>query len=262
MFEEKDLQRFIADAEASDDVFQKPFLYNVVFISSSPKRSIRLGNGVKALLHTYGNERVDFFGSDEIAIDTLPTGPYVLYQARLWQPWRVYNDTQSAFMVSLEPHLAHDSKYTVRTALESVSNVDIVVSSRLYARPTPDRPLSGLRVAAKDIFDIRGTRTSLSNKAYHDLYDERKRTASAISSLIEKGAIVLGKTRMNSLISKEDPTEAVDYQAPFNPRGDGCHSPAGSSSGSAAAIASYDWLDVAIGTDSESCIIINHSCFS
>ena len=68
---------------------------------------------------------------------------------------------------------------------------------------------------------------------------------------------MLGKTRMNSLISKEDPIEAVEYQAPFNFRGDGYQSPAGSSSGSAAAIASYGRLDVAIGTDCESCITFN-----
>lgn len=45
--------------------------------------------------------------------------------------------------------------------------------------------------------------------------------------------------------------EYIDYQAPWNPRADGYQSPGGSSSGSAAAIASYDWLDIAIGADSE-----------
>jgi len=52
------------------------------------------------------------------------------------------------------------------------------------------------------------------------------------------------------MISREDPVEAVDFQAPWNPRGDGYQSPVGSSSGSAAGIASYDWLDVTIGSDS------------
>ena len=51
------------------------------------------------------------------------------------------------------------------------------------------------------------------------------------------------------MIGKEEPTEAIDFPAPFNPRGDGYQSPAGSSSGSASAIAAYDWLDFAIGTD-------------
>lgn len=43
--------------------------------------------------------------------------------------------------------------------------------------------------------------------------------------------------------------DAVDYPTAFNPRGDGYQSPAGSSSGSAAAVAAYDWLDCALGTD-------------
>lgn len=51
------------------------------------------------------------------------------------------------------------------------------------------------------------------------------------------------------MISREEPTEAIDYRAPFNPRADRYQSPAGSSSGSAAAIAAYEWLDFTIGQD-------------
>jgi Asp-tRNA(Asn)/Glu-tRNA(Gln) amidotransferase A subunit family amidase len=51
------------------------------------------------------------------------------------------------------------------------------------------------------------------------------------------------------MIAREEPSDAVDFQTAFNPRGDGYQSPAGSSSGSAAAVASYGWLDCALGTD-------------
>ncbi|KAG9503352.1 hypothetical protein J7337_006197 [Fusarium musae] len=51
------------------------------------------------------------------------------------------------------------------------------------------------------------------------------------------------------MIAREEPMDAVDYPTAFNPRGDGYQSPAGSSSGSAVAVAAYDWLDCAIGTD-------------
>lgn len=70
-----------------------------------------------------------------------------------------------------------------------------------------------------------------------------------IQRLAEKGAEIVGTAKLSSMISWEEPSECTDYLAPFNPRGDGCQSPAGSSSGSAAAIASYEWLDYAIGTD-------------
>jgi hypothetical protein len=214
----------------------------VIFLSTHHDRSVTIGDGVEALLRYHGTQRIDFLSTNDLGPATLPTGPYVSYQKRLWQPWRVYHDRQSAFMVGLEPELAHESKH-VAHSLSQVPNAEIVVSSRLYAKKTPDRPLSGLRVAVKDAFDIKGVKTSLSDKAYHHLYPESSKTASAISDLVKRGAIVVGKTRLTSLISKEDPTEAVDYSAPFNARGDGYQSPA--------AIGSYSWLDVAIGTDSE-----------
>jgi len=39
------------------------------------------------------------------------------------------------------------------------------------------------------------------------------------------------------------------HQAPFNPRGDGYQTPAGSSKGAAAALSGYEWLDFAFATD-------------
>ena len=56
---------------------------------------------------------------------------------------------------------------------------------------------------------------------------------------------------MVSFAATEEPLECVGFQAPWNPRADGYQSPAGSSSGSGAAIASYPWLDIAIGSDSK-----------
>ena len=58
---------------------------------------------------------------------------------------------------------------------------------------------------------------------------------------------------MTSFAAAGEPLECADFQAPWNPRADGCQSPAGSSSGSAAAIASYPSLDVGIGSDSKHC---------
>lgn len=48
----------------------------------------------------------------------------------------------------------------------------------------------------------------------------------------------------------EHPTQSVDYQAPFNPRGDGYLIAGGSSGGNAAGVAAYDWLDLSICSDS------------
>jgi Asp-tRNA(Asn)/Glu-tRNA(Gln) amidotransferase A subunit family amidase len=116
---------------------------------------------------------------------------------------------------------------------------------------TEKQPLANLRVAVKDIFQIRGIRTSLSNRAYYELYPPATETAECVKLLIQGGANIVGTTKLASFAATEEPIECVVFQAPLNPRADGYQSPAGSSSGSSAAIASYPWLNIAIGSDSK-----------
>ncbi|KAK3208225.1 hypothetical protein GRF29_77g26546 [Pseudopithomyces chartarum] len=52
-----------------------------------------------------------------------------------------------------------------------------------------------------------------------------------------------------SLITHEEPAESADYFAAVNPRGDGYQSAWSSSGGSGASLASYDWLDFTLSTD-------------
>jgi Asp-tRNA(Asn)/Glu-tRNA(Gln) amidotransferase A subunit family amidase len=109
---------------------------------------------------------------------------------------------------------------------------------------------AGLRIAVKDVFRVKGLKTSLCNKAYLEMSTPASSTAFLISRLLDGGSQLLGMTKLSSFAGREEPMEAVDYQSPFNPRGDKYQSPAGSSSGSAAAVAAYEWLDITIGTDS------------
>ena len=114
----------------------------------------------------------------------------------------------------------------------------------------PDRTLGGWRVSLKDSFDLEGVKTSLCNRAYLELYPGAEQSTPGVEDIIRKGALILGKTKLSMLLSREEPSESVDYQAAWNPRGDGYQGPGGSSSGSAAAVAAYDWLDIGIGSDS------------
>lgn len=116
---------------------------------------------------------------------------------------------------------------------------------------SPELPLASLRIAVKDNFHLKGLKTTLCNRAYYETYPPRSETAVCIQQLVNAGAILLGKTKLNSFGVWEEPTEYVDYQAPWNPRADGYQSPGGSSSGSGAVIGAYDWLDIAIGSDSK-----------
>ena len=92
-------------------------------------------------------------------------------------------------------------------------------------------------------------KTSLNNKCAYELNKPSASTAAVIESLVQDGAHILGLTKLSSMLAHEEPLDAVDFHTAFNPRGDGYQSPAGCSSGSAVAVASYDWLDCAIGSD-------------
>ncbi|KUL81910.1 hypothetical protein ZTR_10738 [Talaromyces verruculosus] len=107
-----------------------------------------------------------------------------------------------------------------------------------------------MRIAVKDNFHIRGTHTTLGNRAYLETYPAlQEETADAVSLLKESGGIIVGKTHLSSFAIMEHPTQSVDYQVPFNPRGDGYLITGGSSGGAAAAVAAYDWIDLAICSD-------------
>jgi Asp-tRNA(Asn)/Glu-tRNA(Gln) amidotransferase A subunit family amidase len=97
---------------------------------------------------------------------------------------------------------------------------------------------------------MQGIKTSVGNRAFYDTYPPQPQTADCIQRLIDRGVSILGKAKMTSFANWEEPIEYVDYQAPWNDRADRYQSPGGSSSGSASAISAYDWLDIAIGTDS------------
>lgn len=114
-----------------------------------------------------------------------------------------------------------------------------------------NKPLQGLRFAVKDLFNIKGLRPTAGCRAYYAIADPAATTATALTRPIDFGANLLGTLKLGSLITKEEPSEAADYQSPFNPRGDGYQSPSSSSSDSGASIASYKWLDFTLGTASE-----------
>ena len=110
--------------------------------------------------------------------------------------------------------------------------------------------MSGIRVAVKDNFDVEGTKTSLCSRSYLQLYPKKMKSALCIQRLVDLGACIVGMTKLCSFAQWEEPTEAIEYTSPWSPRGDGFQSSGGSSNGSGAAIGAYEWLDIAIGSDS------------
>ncbi|KAL8899858.1 MAG: hypothetical protein Q9207_005985 [Kuettlingeria erythrocarpa] len=175
-------------------------------------------------------------------------GPYLTSGGQLFEAYRLYDDTQGAFMAGILPSKQCQG-YDLQAGGGNAQAVSIAVPSRLRHLPSEETPFAGLRVAVKDNFGIQGIKMSLCNRAYHELYPPATETAGCIKLLRQRGAVITGTTKLASFAATEEPLECIDYQAPWNPRADGHQSPAGSSSGNGAAIASYPWLDIAIGSD-------------
>ena len=105
-------------------------------------------------------------------------------------------------------------------------------------------------MSVKDNYDLRGLKTGGGNRALYGMRDVKTKTATAVQRLIDAGAVIVGKNKLAEFnFGPHYHTVHFDYLLPFNPRGDGYNSPGASSSGSAAAIASYDWLDVSLASD-------------
>jgi Asp-tRNA(Asn)/Glu-tRNA(Gln) amidotransferase A subunit family amidase len=105
-------------------------------------------------------------------------------------------------------------------------------------------------VAVKDIYALAGVKGSNGNRAWYNLYPPAPATAPSIQRLIDAGAVVVGLQKPSQFANGETATaDWVDYHSPFNPRGDGYNDPSSSSSGAGASVASYAWLDIAVGSD-------------
>jgi Asp-tRNA(Asn)/Glu-tRNA(Gln) amidotransferase A subunit family amidase len=191
--------------------------------------------------------------------ERLPQGPYFALGGKLHQSWRLYPDDLEAFTTAVIP----DDDVTqsegdtpsfrpFNTATLTGYNSAVAVPSRLYAQQSPTQPLAGMRIAVKDNMHLKGVTTTLGSRSYTELYGEQTQSSRYIDILVQNGAVVVGKTKMSAFAGSEvPPTECIDYFPPWNPRGDGYQGPSGSSSGAAASVAGYPWLDVSLCTDSK-----------
>jgi aspartyl-tRNA(Asn)/glutamyl-tRNA(Gln) amidotransferase subunit A len=124
-------------------------------------------------------------------------------------------------------------------ALERAAQAD-----RELAEGTIRRPLQGIPVAIKDVFDLRGTRTTGGGLIYED--DPATENAAVVEKLEAAGAIIVGKLNLHELaygVTSENP-HFGPVRNPWNRE----HSAGGSSGGSGSAVAA-GLVFAALGTD-------------
>nr|XP_016456291.1 PREDICTED: outer envelope protein 64, mitochondrial-like isoform X1 [Nicotiana tabacum] len=119
--------------------------------------------------------------------------------------------------------------------------------------PPPAAPLSlsALTFAIKDNIDVKEYVTGFGSPEWKRTHEVATKTAMVVTALLKNGATCVGKTIMDEF-GLGVTGENLHYGTPTNPKVRS-HSPGGSSSGSAVAVAA-ELVDFALGTDTTGCI--------
>ncbi|KAF3923470.1 hypothetical protein ABW21_db0208090 [Orbilia brochopaga] len=234
------LKRTISEMLSVDDVFCAFFLETLLFRVPGIGSGAPLPNVAQVTheaLKGMGVRQWYFLRSNE----QLASGPYFLREGGgVTEAMRAYDDPYKAFLYGV----VQDGDGFTRLPTDLIA-----VPSRLHAKPSIFLPLAGKRIAVKDIIDLRNLPTGASSRDYAAYHGPANTTALAVQKLLSLGATVIGKTKTTQFANGEAARDWIEEHCPFNPRADGYLDPAGSSTGSAAAVAGYDWVDYALGTD-------------
>jgi aspartyl-tRNA(Asn)/glutamyl-tRNA(Gln) amidotransferase subunit A len=137
-----------------------------------------------------------------------------------------------------------DAVYSRIDRLNSQTRAFITVVDRVHSNADPQSSLRGLPVAAKDLFDTKGIRTTAGSKVFADRVPEEN--AACIERLHDHGAVIVGKTNLHEFAFGLT-TVNPHYGAALNPW-DLSRTTGGSSGGSANAVSLGMGL-ASLGTD-------------
>lgn len=123
----------------------------------------------------------------------------------MYMVYRLYDDFAGAFTEGLLQTPSGDFTFLSAQTPGSAS-LTIGVPSRLYYTATAEKPLAGVRIGIKDIYDLEGVKTSDGNRAYYELYPAADATGPAVQSLIDAGAIIVGHQKASQFANGEEAT--------------------------------------------------------
>ena len=155
------------------------------------------------------------------------------------------SDTASlAHWVAAAPE---DRARLLQACLDRIREIDPAIHAWVQVQPQPvlrDGPLAGIPFGAKDIIETRGLATEWGSPIYKGRLGTEN--AAIVRHLQDRGAVLMGKTH----------TTAFAYRTPAPTRNphNVQHTPGGSSSGSAAAVAA-GMVPFALGTQTQGSVI-------
>lgn len=252
---------------SGDDVFTGDFLGGVVISSSAQQSS--LDSSAHEYLSSMGVERLILdnkcsrsglqHGSAsfvDVKANELPAGPYLASvvdgDLTLSTVYKLYEDTYRDFLYGSYDLADGSGNHTyLDYHFPSFSYPAIPIPSRIYSW-ADTRPLAGHRVAIKDLFDIKGLKTTGGSRAWEYITTPANETAPSIQRILDLGGVLVGKYKLAQFASGANPWDWQDEHYPFNPRGDTWLTCSASSSGGGCSVAAYNWLDNAIGSDTGS----------
>lgn len=207
-FTRQSLHATVASYRVSDDVFTDSFLSNIYlqYVASRPRGySIpEYSNSTNATIHVFSS----FVKNATI----LPPGPYFLSSTgQVYQAWRLYSDFAGAFTESVIAN--PDGSFGVLSAGLPGQSLAIAVPSRLYYTKSAEKPLAGVRLGIKDIYDIAGLRTGNGNRAWYHLYGPAIEHATPVKRLIDAGAVIVGKMITSQFANGEEATAVSALKA-------------------------------------------------
>lgn len=243
---------------ALDDVFSEAFLYGII-LTSNCTNALSVEAGLATYFANMNSTLLAVLNSaPPNPFSTIDPGPYLADigedgRISISKVYRLYQDRYRDFLYGTYPSTEIGIYQALPSFISFYEDPLIPVPSRIYSL-FDTRPLAGLRIAVKDLYDLAGTKTSAGSRAWTEVTSVRNTTAPAIQRIIDLGGIVVGKQKTAQFASGADPWDWIDVQYPFNPRGDGWLTCSASSAGAGCSIAAYDWLDIAIGSDTGSSV--------